>query len=79
MTQQQEPHVVRVLLSPANVWRAALAVVAVIAVVLFARFVLADAGGLIVVVVMAWFISLAMEPAVGGWPATCAAARRRCW
>ncbi|UBU09507.1 AI-2E family transporter [Nonomuraea gerenzanensis] len=64
MTQRQEPRVVRVLLSPANVWRAAFAVVAVLAVVLFARFVLIDAGGLIVVVVMAWFISLAMEPAV---------------
>ncbi|GAA2837467.1 AI-2E family transporter [Nonomuraea rubra] len=65
MTQQEGPRVVRVLLSPANVWRVAFAVVAVAAVVLFARFVLADAGGLIVVVVMAWFISLAMEPAVG--------------
>ncbi|WP_262379261.1 AI-2E family transporter [Nonomuraea sp. PA05] len=65
MTQQEEPRSVRVLLSPANVWRAALAVVAVLAVVLFARFVLADAGGLIVVVIVAWFTSLAMEPAVG--------------
>ncbi|NJP97922.1 AI-2E family transporter [Nonomuraea sp. FMUSA5-5] len=55
----------RVLLSPANIWRVGFAVVAVVAVVLFARFVLADAGGLIVVVVMAWFVSLAMEPAVG--------------
>ncbi|WP_206068933.1 AI-2E family transporter [Nonomuraea composti] len=65
MTQQEGQRTVRVLLSPANIWRVGFAVVAVVAVVLFARFVLADAGGLIVVVVMAWFVSLAMEPAVG--------------
>ncbi|MEU5864625.1 AI-2E family transporter [Nonomuraea sp. NPDC047529] len=55
---------VQVLLSPANVWRAGLAVAAVVAVAFFLRFVLTDAGPLIAMLVMAWFLSLAMEPAV---------------
>ncbi|NRQ32387.1 AI-2E family transporter [Nonomuraea sp. NN258] len=54
----------RVLLSPANVWRAGLVIAAVVAVVLFLRFVVTDAGSLIAMLVMAWFLSLAMEPAV---------------
>ncbi|MFI9597547.1 AI-2E family transporter [Nonomuraea sp. NPDC052265] len=54
----------QVLLSPANVWRVGLAVAALVAVVLFIRFVLADAGNLIGTLVMSWFLSLAMEPAV---------------
>ncbi|MEV0167683.1 putative PurR-regulated permease PerM [Nonomuraea fuscirosea] len=56
---------VQVLFSPANVWRVGFVVVAVVVVVYLIRFVLTDAGSLIVVVVMAWFLSLAMEPAVG--------------
>ena len=54
----------RVVLSPSNVWRVAFVVAAVIAVVLFLRFVLTDAGTFIFLLVMAWFLSLAMEPAV---------------
>ncbi|MCC5581584.1 AI-2E family transporter [Microtetraspora sp. AC03309] len=53
-----------VLLSPASIWRAGLAIAAVAAVLFFARYVLVEAGSLIVMLVMAWFISLAMEPAV---------------
>ncbi|MFC6543377.1 AI-2E family transporter [Nonomuraea salmonea] len=60
-----EPRRVQVLLSPANVWRVGFAVVAVVVVVYLIRFILTDAGSLVVVVVMAWFLSLAMEPAVG--------------
>ncbi|MFI6925003.1 AI-2E family transporter [Nonomuraea spiralis] len=55
---------VQVLLSPANVWRAGIAIAAVVAVVFFVRFVLVDGGPLIAMLVMAWFLSLAMEPAV---------------
>ncbi|MEU6712511.1 AI-2E family transporter [Nonomuraea sp. NPDC046802] len=54
----------QVLLSPANVWRAGLVIAALVALALFIRFVLTDAGSLVVALVMAWFISLAMEPAV---------------
>ncbi|MBG0822442.1 AI-2E family transporter [Planomonospora sp. ID91781] len=54
----------QVLHSSADVWRAGLAIAAVIAVVLFLRFVIADAGSLVAMLVMAWFLSLAMEPAV---------------
>ena len=60
-----EPRRVLVLLSPANVWRVGFAVVAVVVVVYLIRFILTDAGTLVIVVVMAWFLSLAMEPAVG--------------
>ncbi|MER6574358.1 AI-2E family transporter [Nonomuraea sp. NPDC001023] len=55
---------VQVMLSPANVWRAGLAMAAVVAVAFFVRFVITDAGALVAMLVMAWFLSLAMEPAV---------------
>ncbi|WP_240197268.1 AI-2E family transporter [Nonomuraea lactucae] len=61
---RDEAHSVRVLFSPANVWRAGLVIAALVALALFIRFVLVDAGSLIVMLVVAWFISLAMEPAV---------------
>ncbi|MEO3887156.1 AI-2E family transporter [Nonomuraea sp. B5E05] len=55
---------VRVLIAPVDVWRTGLGIAAVVAVVLFVRFVLIDAGSLITMLVIAWFLSLAMEPAV---------------
>jgi predicted PurR-regulated permease PerM len=55
---------VQVLLAPANIWRAGLVLAAVVAAAFFVRFVLVDAGSLIAMLVMAWFLSLAMEPAV---------------
>jgi predicted PurR-regulated permease PerM len=57
-------HTVRVLLVPANVWRVGLTLAALVALVIFLRFVLADGGSVLFTVVMAWFLSLAMEPAV---------------
>ncbi len=54
----------RVLLDPANIWRTGLVVIALIVLVLVVRFVLEQGSSLIFVVVMAWFASLAMEPAV---------------
>ena len=54
----------RVLLDPGNVWRIGLVVVALIALVVVVRFVLQQGSSLIFTVVMAWFASLAMEPAV---------------
>ena len=54
----------RVLLDPGNVWRIGLVVVALIALVIVVRFVLQQGSSLIFTVVMAWFASLAMEPAV---------------
>ncbi len=59
-----ERPVVQVLLAPANIWRAGLVLAAVVAAAFFVRFVLVDAGSLIAMLVMAWFLSLAMEPAV---------------
>ncbi|MGW4471868.1 AI-2E family transporter [Nonomuraea sp. NPDC004354] len=69
MTRPSEPRgikppAVQVLLAPANVWRVALVVAGVVALMFFLRFLLTDAGWLLVLLVMAWFTSLAMEPAV---------------
>jgi predicted PurR-regulated permease PerM len=49
---------------PSNVWRVGLTLAALVALVLLARFALADGGSVLFMVVMGWFISLAMEPAV---------------
>jgi predicted PurR-regulated permease PerM len=57
-------HTVRAVLVPSNVWRVGLTLAALVALVLFARFALADGGSVLFMVVMGWFISLAMEPAV---------------
>jgi predicted PurR-regulated permease PerM len=54
----------RVLLDPGNIWRVGLVVIALIALVIVVRFVLGQGSSLIFTVVMAWFASLAMEPAV---------------
>ena len=50
--------------SPQNVWRTGLVVAALIALFLFARFILEDGGGVLFTVLMAWFAALAMAPVV---------------
>ena len=55
---------VRVVLDPANVWRIGFVVIALGLVVALGRFVLVGGRGLLVTVLMAWFASLAIEPAV---------------
>ena len=65
--QRAAPHpgrTTRVLLDPGNVWRIGLVVIGLIVLVVVGRFVLAQGRSLIFIVVMAWFASLAMEPAV---------------
>ena len=57
-------HTVRAVLVPANIWRVGVTLAALVALLLLARFVLADGGSVIFTLVMAWFLSLAMEPAV---------------
>jgi predicted PurR-regulated permease PerM len=54
----------RVLLDPGNVWRIGLVVIALIVLTVVVRFVLMQGSSLIFTAVMAWFASLAMEPAV---------------
>lgn len=51
-------------LDPANVWRIGWVVVALAAVTSFLYFVLHDGGGVLFTLLMAWFASIAMEPAV---------------
>ena len=57
--------VTRVVLVPGNVWRIGLVVIGLIVLFAVGRFVLSEGASLIFTAVMAWFISLAMEPAVG--------------
>lgn len=56
---------VRVHFDLGNVWRAGLVLVLVVAVAFAAQFVLTHGRVLLFTVLMAWFVSLAMEPAVG--------------
>ena len=55
---------VQIHLNRYSIWRAAWVVVAVIALAALARFVLADAGGVIFTLILAFLASIAMEPAV---------------
>ncbi len=50
--------------SPRNIWRAGLAVLAVLAFGLFVQFVISDGGGVLFTVLMAWFGAIAMAPVV---------------
>jgi predicted PurR-regulated permease PerM len=54
----------RLLLDAGNVWRIGWVIIALIALVMVIRFVLEQGSSLLFTVVMAWFASLAMEPAV---------------
>lgn len=63
--QANREGVTRVVLVPGNVWRIGLVVIGLIVLFAVGRFVLSEGASLIFTAVMAWFISLAMEPAVG--------------
>jgi predicted PurR-regulated permease PerM len=52
------------MLDPGNVWRIGLVVLGLIALTLVIRFILGEGSSLIFTAFMAWFVSLAMEPAV---------------
>ena len=55
---------VDVRFQPRNIWRIGFVVVAVIAVALFANFVIDDGGSVLFTVFMSWFAAIAIEPAV---------------
>lgn len=50
---------------PRNVWRTGFILLGVIAIGLLANFLIDDGGGVFFIILMSWFASLAMEPAVG--------------
>jgi predicted PurR-regulated permease PerM len=56
---------VRVAFEAGNVWRTGLVVVAVVVVALVGQFVFTNGNLVLYTILMAWFASLAMEPAVG--------------
>jgi predicted PurR-regulated permease PerM len=53
-----------VLLSPRNIWNVGWVVLALLAILAFVTFVVGDGGAVFFTVLMAWFASVAMEPAV---------------
>jgi predicted PurR-regulated permease PerM len=53
-----------VRLSPGNVWRVGLVVLALLGLAFFIQFLLEDGGGVLFVILMAWFAALAMAPLV---------------
>ncbi len=57
-------HTTRVLLDPGNVWRIGWVVVGLITLVVIIEFLLGRGSSLLFTAVMAWFASLAIEPAV---------------
>lgn len=62
--RQAPVRTVRIVLDPRNVWRIGFVVIGLVVVVGLGRFVLAGGSGLLFTVLMAWFASLAIEPAV---------------
>ncbi|MFN8158750.1 MAG: AI-2E family transporter [Candidatus Nanopelagicales bacterium] len=53
-----------ILFSPRNVWRIGWTIFALVAIGLMIQFIIGDGGAVIFTVLMAWFASIAMEPAV---------------
>jgi len=53
-----------VVFSPRNIWRIGWTIFALIAIGLMLRFIIGDGGAVIFTVLMSWFASIAMEPAV---------------
>lgn len=51
-------------LSPGNIWRVGWVVIALAAITSFLLFVLEDGGSVLFTILMSWFASIAMEPAV---------------
>lgn len=55
---------VRIMFDPANVWRTSFVLLAVVMVALVVQFVFTKGASALFTILMAWFASLAMEPAV---------------
>ena len=61
---QAPERTIRIVLDPRNIWRIGFVVIALVAVVVVGRFFLVGGSRLLFTVLMAWFASLAIEPAV---------------
>ena len=64
MSTPETPQGTHILFDGTNIWRVGWVVIALVASGLLLRFVIADAGSVIFALLMAWFASIAMEPAV---------------
>ena len=64
VSQPEVVDVREIRLQPRNIWRVGWVVIGLLAIILLLRFVLEDGGSVIFTVLMAWFASIAMEPAV---------------
>lgn len=58
------PVIREVRLDPRNIWRIGLVIFALIVLALFLQFLIADGGGVLFIVLMAWFAAIAMAPVV---------------
>lgn len=63
-TSPRDLSIREVRFSPRNVWKVGLVVLALLALALFVQFLLEDGGGILFVILMAWFAALAMAPLV---------------
>lgn len=64
VSQPEVVDVREIRLQPRNIWRVGWVVIGLLAIILLLRFVIEDGGSVIFTVLMAWFASIAMEPAV---------------
>lgn len=62
MSERSTEQVIR--FDPRNMWRVGFIGLAIVAIGLLAAFLIEDGGGVFFIILMAWFASLAMEPAV---------------
>jgi predicted PurR-regulated permease PerM len=62
MSERPTEQVIR--LDPRNMWRIGFIALAIVAIGLLAQFLIEDGGGAFFIILMSWFASLAMEPAV---------------
>lgn len=58
------PVIREVRLDPRNIWRIGLVIFALIVLALFLQFLISDGGGVLFIVLMAWFAAIAMAPVV---------------
>lgn len=60
----REDSITRIVLDPSSVWRSAWVVVAVVLLAMLGRFFFSDGGSVLFLLIMSFFLAMAMEPAV---------------
>ncbi len=76
---EPQPRDPTIRFDPTNVWRVGFVVIALVAVALFLRFVISDAGSVIFTLLMAWFGASRWSPPSVRCRDGCAEGRRSAW